>query len=69
MIVSDKEYLDFSSVPASKGLGKGTTTLLLIGVVMIFIIGGMVVGMAGYGHMWPSTHSMRMDLGKMPTIQ
>ncbi|MDE2482909.1 MAG: hypothetical protein KGN02_12060 [bacterium] len=69
MIVSDSEYLDFSQVPQSKGLNTFTIGLIIVGLIMIFVVGGLVIGFAGFGHMWPSTHSMRMDLGSMPTIQ
>ena len=69
MIVSDSEYLDFSAVPQSKGMNKFTIGLVIVGLIMIFIVGGLVIGFAGFGHMWPSPHSMRMDLGTMPTIQ
>ena len=37
----------------------------LLGILGIFIIGGLSIGFASWGHMWPSEHSMRMDLGKM----
>ncbi len=69
MIVSDNEYLDFSTVPQSKGLNKFTIGLIIVGLVMIFMVGGMVIGFASSGHMWPSMSSMRMPLGSMPTIQ
>jgi hypothetical protein len=35
-------------------------------VLMIFAIGGFSAFLSGYGHVWPSEKSMRIDLGKMP---
>lgn len=65
MIVQDNEYLDFSSVPQSKGIGKQALIIVAIGVVMIFIMGGLSIGFASFGHVWPSEKSMRVDMGAM----
>ncbi len=66
-MIEHQDHIDFSHVPQSKGLGKGTLVVLFTGVFAIFVVGGMAIGFAHYGHMWPSSHSMRMDLGNMPS--
>lgn len=68
MIVHDSEYLDFSRVPESKGISKGTLVVLGIGLMVICIMGFLSVIFAGFGHIWPSEKTMRLDLGSMPTI-
>jgi hypothetical protein len=68
VIVEDNEYLDFTSVPESKGVGKGTYLVVVTGIIGIFVVGFLTVIMSGYGHIWPSEKTMRMDLGSMPTI-
>ena len=65
MIVHDHEYIDFSTVPQSKGVSRQTIVLTIIGLVMIFIMGGLVIGFASWGHVWPSERSQRIDLGTM----
>jgi hypothetical protein len=66
VIVHDDEYLDFSKVPESKGIPPMLHRIAAIGIVCIFIIGGAVVMLAGYGHEWPAQNTLRMDLGSMP---
>ncbi|HET9029076.1 MAG TPA: hypothetical protein VFN49_02790 [Candidatus Aquilonibacter sp.] len=68
MIVGDSEYLDFSKVPQSRGIGKSALVTMVIGLIGIFVMGFLSVIMSGFGHMWPSQKSMRADLGNMPTI-
>jgi hypothetical protein len=69
MITDQHERLDFSTVPQSKGITKPAYVVLVIGLIGIFAVGGMSVMLSGYGHMWPSTHTMRMPLGDMPKSQ
>ena len=69
MIVQDSEYLDFSKVPESKGISNGTLVIVAIGLLGIFIMGFLSVFLSGYGHLWPSQKTLRMDLGSMPTQQ
>jgi len=63
MIVPDEEYLDFSSVPQSRGVPPPIRYAVMVGIVAIFVIGAACCLLAGYGHHWPSTQSMRVDLG------
>ncbi|MEO9170700.1 MAG: hypothetical protein ABI282_03450 [Candidatus Baltobacteraceae bacterium] len=65
MIVKDGEYLDFNTVPESQGISKQALIIVGIGIFMIFVIGGLSIGFSGYGHVWPSQQSMRVDMGKM----
>lgn len=65
MIVPDEEYLDFSRVPQSRGVPRPLTYAIIIGLLMIFAIGGATCLLSGYGHEWPSSHSMRVDLGTL----
>ena len=63
MIETDKEYLDFSHVPQSRGVPTAITYAVMVGIVGIFIVGAACCLLAGYGHVWPATQSMRVDLG------
>jgi hypothetical protein len=65
MIVRDEEYLDFSQVPQSRGVPNLIVYAGLIGLVMIFTIGAATCLFSGYGHHWPATTSMRVDLGTL----
>lgn len=65
MIVPDEEYLDFSQVPQSRGVPRSLTVSIVVGLFMIFAIGGACCLLSGYGHVWPSSHSMRVDLGTL----
>lgn len=82
MIVDEHEYLDFSRVPESQGIPGVVRVVVAIGVLGVFIMGGLSVGMSGFGHcsnpagasacsgtasvMWPSEKTMRMPLAPMP---
>jgi hypothetical protein len=67
MITQDHERLDFSHVPQSQGIQMPGYIVLVVGLIGIFFVGGLSIKLAGYGHMWPSSHSMRMPLGSMPS--
>ena len=64
MIVRDDEYLDFSSVPESRGIPSFLYRVVAVGILAIFAIGGATCLMAGYGHVWPSPQTQRVDLGQ-----
>ncbi|HTU69388.1 MAG TPA: hypothetical protein VMF11_03625 [Candidatus Baltobacteraceae bacterium] len=64
-MIEHQDVIDFSNLPQSKGIGTGTRWILAVGIVMIFCIGGLTVGFAYWGHMWPSDHTLRMDLGNL----
>ncbi len=65
MIVADEEYLDFSRVPKSRGVPKVLVVSGLVGLLMIFAIGAATVLFSGYGHHWPESSSMRVNLGQL----
>jgi hypothetical protein len=65
MIVKDSEYIDFSKVPQTKGLSKSALVIIVTGLIMIFVMGGLSIGFSGWGHIWPSEKSMRVDMGTM----
>jgi len=65
MIVHDHEYIDFSVVPQSKGMSKAGLIFIVVGIIGIFIMGGLSVCLSGYGHVWPSERSERVNLGTM----
>ncbi len=62
MIVRDDEYQDFSTVPESRGVPAALYRVVVIGVLVIFAIGGSVVLLSGYGHNWPSNTTLRVPL-------
>jgi hypothetical protein len=66
MIEQHQDSIDFSQVPVSQGMSNVTLFIVFTGVIVIFLVGGLAVGFAGYGHIWPSTHSERLPLGSMP---
>jgi hypothetical protein len=66
MIVKDEEYIDFNTVPQSKGVPTSMYVFAVIGIIGIFIMGGLSVFFASYGHTWPSETTLRMSLGEMP---
>ncbi|MBV8196839.1 MAG: hypothetical protein JO263_01780 [Candidatus Eremiobacteraeota bacterium] len=62
MIERDDEYLDFSQVPESKGVPEGLYRVVVLGLLVIFAIGGAVCLMSGYGHHWPAATTERVPL-------
>lgn len=54
--------LDERGVPTSRGIPKAVQVAVIIGVLVIFAVGGYTLGWAGYGHVWPSTQSLRIPL-------
>lgn len=68
MIVHESEYLDFSKVPQSRGIGKEAFVALALGLVGIFAMGFLSCILSGFGHLWPAQKTLRADLGTMPAI-
>jgi hypothetical protein len=62
MIVGEDERLDFSKVPESRGVPPFLYRVVAVGILVIFLIGGSVVMMSGYGHHWPSNTTLRIPL-------
>ena len=69
MIVRDDEYLDFSKVPESRGVPAALYRIVVIGLLVIFAIGGSVVLLSGYGHHWPSNETLRVPLNNPAPVQ
>ncbi len=53
---------DTRGVPISTGIPSIVTWTGLAGLILIFIIAGMVLGTAGYGHVWPAANSLNIKL-------
>jgi hypothetical protein len=62
MISQQKEWLDFSTVPVSKGIQKPAYFVLAIGIVGIFFMGWLSYAYSGYGHMWAKDGTSRGTL-------
>ena len=58
------DKVDARGVPISKGIPSIVRIAGLIGVIVIFAIGGSVVLISGWGHMWPASSAQRDSLGK-----
>jgi hypothetical protein len=54
---------DTRGVPISSGIPPIVTWTGLVGLILIFIIAGMVLATSGYGHVWPAENSLRIKLG------
>ena len=53
---------DDRGVPISSGIPKIVIWAAAAGVVLIFILAGMVLASAGYGHVWPAENSTNLKL-------
>jgi hypothetical protein len=65
-MIEHQDVIDFTEVPKTQGLGRGTIVVLIIGLLMIFTMGGLSAFLSGYQHMWPSNTTLRDPLGPMP---
>ncbi len=65
-MIEQQDTVDFTHVPQSKGLGRRTLVILVIGLLVIFTMGGLSSFLSGWGHLWPSNTTLRMPLGNMP---
>ncbi len=62
MIIRDDEFMDFNKVPESRGIPTALYRVAVVGLLVIFAIGGAVCMMSGYGHHWPSDKTLRVQL-------
>lgn len=62
MIIRDDEFMDFNKVPESRGIPTALYRVAVVGLLVIFAIGGAVCMMSGYGHHWPSDKTLRVPL-------
>ncbi|MGC2130227.1 MAG: hypothetical protein WA629_09035 [Candidatus Aquilonibacter sp.] len=65
-MIEHQDVIDFTEVPQTQGIGRGVLVVFVVGLAMIFAIGGLAAFLSGYNHMWPSTTTLRMPLGNMP---
>lgn len=54
--------LDDRGVPASRGIPRAVQIAMLVGVIAIFGMGAATLAFAGYGHVWPSVRTERINL-------
>jgi hypothetical protein len=54
--------LDERGVPTSRGIPTVVRIAAVIGILGIFGLGAYTFFVAGYGHAWPSTKSLRIPL-------
>jgi hypothetical protein len=53
---------DERGVPISSGIPPIVIYAGIAGVVLIFIVAGMVLSNAGFGHVWPAENSVDLKL-------
>ena len=53
---------DVRGVPISTGIPPIVMIAAIAGVILIFIVAGMVLATAGYGHVWPAENSTNLKL-------
>jgi ABC-type phosphate transport system auxiliary subunit len=53
---------DERGVPISSGVPRIVLWAGIAGVILIFIIAGLVLAVSGYGHLWPSDRTLNLKL-------
>jgi hypothetical protein len=53
---------EIQGVPVSAGIPSIVVAVGMVGVILIFIIGGLVLSQAHYGHIWPASDSVNLKL-------
>jgi len=53
---------DERGVPISTGIPRIVIIAGVAGVLLIFIVAGMVLSTAGFGHVWPAENSTNIKL-------
>jgi hypothetical protein len=53
---------DIRGVPISTGIPPLVVWATMAVIVLIFVIAGMVLSTAGYGHVWPAENSTNLKL-------
>ncbi|MFN2448378.1 MAG: hypothetical protein ABR508_01105 [Candidatus Baltobacteraceae bacterium] len=54
--------VDERGVPTTRGVPRAVLIAVLVGVLVIFAIGADTIALAGYGHAWPSTKTLRIPV-------
>jgi hypothetical protein len=66
-MIEHQDVIDFTEVPQTQGVGPSIMVVLVIGLALIFTMGGLSAFLSGYNHdYWPSSKTLRMPLGNMP---
>jgi ABC-type phosphate transport system auxiliary subunit len=53
---------DERGVPISSGVPRIVLWTGIAGVILIFIIAGLVLAVSGYGHIWPADNATQLKL-------
>lgn len=53
---------DDRGVPTSRGVPRIVFVAVIIGILAIFAMGADTISLSWYGHVWPSTNSLRIPL-------
>lgn len=53
---------DERGVPISTGIPRLVTISGIVGIIIIFIVAGLVLSQARYGHVWPAAQSVDLKL-------
>ena len=59
---SMNDIRDERGVPVSKGVPVAVRFAFALGIVVTFIIGGMVIKSAASSHLWPAEKTQTMEL-------
>jgi hypothetical protein len=54
--------VDERGVPASRGVPLLVRAAAMVGILSIFGLGAITIYFSTYGHVWPSTRSLRIPL-------
>jgi hypothetical protein len=65
-MIEQQDVIDFTEPPRTEGIGRSIFVVLVVGLLMIFAMGGLSAFLSGYNHTWPSNTTLRMPLGNMP---
>ena len=58
----ERTHGEGGGIPVSSGIPSFVRILATIGLVVIFIMGGLVIGTSWAGHVWPSQDSLKIPL-------
>ncbi len=53
---------DERGVPISSGVPRIVLWAGIAGVILIFIVAGLVLAVSGYGHIWPADNATNLKL-------
>ena len=53
---------DDRGVPLTTGIPRIVTIAGVLGVILIFVIAGLVLSTADHGHMWPASNTLNLKL-------